>query len=96
MAQYEMGHQLNSWGHFKLINNICSYDVTGLKQLQNLDLSSNQLTDEGISSWIYNLTALTVLNLKENRLRDPNIMKGIILYIPFKHMLLRLHLAKNN
>ncbi|RWR73561.1 leucine-rich repeat receptor protein kinase EMS1-like protein [Cinnamomum micranthum f. kanehirae] len=50
--------------------------IPGLKQLQELHLESNQLTDEDISHWISNLTSLTGLYLGNNKLKGSDTMRG--------------------
>eukprot|EP00268_Persea_americana_P003478 TRINITY_DN11053_c0_g1_i2.p1 TRINITY_DN11053_c0_g1~~TRINITY_DN11053_c0_g1_i2.p1 ORF type:complete len:793 (-),score=87.60 TRINITY_DN11053_c0_g1_i2:154-2532(-) len=60
-------------------NNLISFfgkSIPGLKQLRKLFLSSNHLTDDSISPWIYNLTSLTTLLLGGNRLSNSNTMRG--------------------
>ncbi|RWR73563.1 putative LRR receptor-like serine/threonine-protein kinase [Cinnamomum micranthum f. kanehirae] len=51
--------------------------ILGLKQLQELYLESNQLTDEDISPWISNLTSLTGLYLGNNKLKCSDTMRGL-------------------
>ncbi|RWR73543.1 putative leucine-rich repeat receptor-like protein kinase isoform X2 [Cinnamomum micranthum f. kanehirae] len=50
--------------------------IPGLKQLQDLHLESNQLTDEDTSPWISNLTSLTGLYLGNNKLKGSDTMRG--------------------
>ncbi|KAJ8645640.1 hypothetical protein MRB53_007388 [Persea americana] len=47
----------------------------GLKRLQELHLQSNQLTDDGISPGISNLTSLVVLHLGNNKLKGSDNMR---------------------
>ncbi|RWR73560.1 putative LRR receptor-like serine/threonine-protein kinase [Cinnamomum micranthum f. kanehirae] len=73
-------------GNFSLLedldlfqNNLSSLfgsSIPELKQLQKLDLESNQLTDEDISPWISNLTSLTSLHLGNNKLKGSDTMRG--------------------
>ncbi|RWR73548.1 LRR receptor-like serine/threonine-protein kinase GSO1 isoform X3 [Cinnamomum micranthum f. kanehirae] len=74
-------------GNFSLLedldvstNNLSSLfvnSIPGLKQLQELYLESNQLTDEDISPWISNLTSLIVLYLGSNKFKGSDAMRGI-------------------
>ncbi|KAJ8645645.1 hypothetical protein MRB53_007393 [Persea americana] len=74
-------------GNFSLLENLYLFEnnlsghfgnsISGLKRLQVLHLASNQLTDDGISPWISNLTSLIVLRLGRNKLKGSNTMRGL-------------------
>ncbi|KAJ8646397.1 hypothetical protein MRB53_008145 [Persea americana] len=61
-------------------NNLTSLfgnSISGLKLLQALHLESNQLTDDGISPWISNLTSLAELYLGNNKLKGSDTLRGL-------------------
>ncbi|RWR73556.1 putative LRR receptor-like serine/threonine-protein kinase [Cinnamomum micranthum f. kanehirae] len=74
MGNFSLLENLNVSGNN--LSSLFGNSIPGLKQLQELLLESNQLTDEDISPWISNLTSLTGLYLGNNKLKGSDTMRG--------------------
>ncbi|RWR73551.1 LRR receptor-like serine/threonine-protein kinase ERECTA [Cinnamomum micranthum f. kanehirae] len=75
MGNFSFLEYLNlSWNN---LSSLFRSSIPGLKQLQQLHLESNQLTDEDISPWLSNLTSLTGLYLGNNKLKGSDNMRGL-------------------